>query len=468
MTSKESNDWKWPERGVPLEEIMEKLREAIGLNIDYRKDLVLGFPGTTPQAIAVTVNNEFVWWQANNIGCHTRRTEAENGFSGSQNIERDFIGSLAGLFGASDPAGKVNPDNRIDGYFCSGGTDSNFNALWIARNKLLGRQHGKVAVLCSFLTHYSIRKNCDELWIGEGRYEICTKCGAAHVFHPAEDGSGLHILPTNIDGELPPIYLERYIRGLLIQGIRHFIIVLNAGTINMGSIDPIPEVCTLVESLEAEMAPHVSFYVHVDAAFGGYAIPFLSPNYPFGFHNPRVDSISVDAHKMGLVPYPAGVFLCRKDYPQFVERWVGYVAGHVDDTSCGSRPGLSPMCAWAVMKSLGREGYMEELSRGMQLLHCLRTGLWTIPGAVELFYESRMNILTVRFSEMTLKALESPCADGESLAKKYCVVVDEFPSDLTDVNSCPVRICRFIAMPHYQQESIGQFLKELVEAMPKA
>lgn len=479
MEKKESTKWKWPERGVLDEEIkaedgveatpnpavkviLDGLREAMAENIDYRKTPVLGFPGTTPHDVAVAVSGEFVWLQANNIGCHTRHELAENGFRGSQRIEREYVWALADLFGAKDPASE---ENRIDGYFCSGGTDGNFNALWVARNKLLGRQHGRVAVLCSFLTHYSIRKNCDQLWIGEGSYEKCPNCEGSHIFRPEADGSGLHLLPTNVDGELYPRYLERYIRRLWALGISRFIIVLNAGTINMGSIDPVREICELLDSLEVELGPLVSFYVHVDAAFGGFAIPFLSPNYPFGFHNPRVDSISVDVHKMGLVPYPAGVFLCRKNYPQFIERWVGYVAGHTDDTSCGSRPGLSPLCAWAVMQTLGRQGYANKLFRGMEMIGRLRTGLWKIPGVVEGVYETRMNILAVHFAKSAIEALRK--GGNQSIERRYCVVIDQLPSDLTDPNSCPVDICRFVAMPHLTEEHIDAFLKELREAMPK-
>ncbi|TRZ52264.1 aspartate aminotransferase family protein [bacterium] len=454
--------WGWPERAGTVEEIRGRLKDAFALNVDYDQRPVLGFPGTKPLEVAVESYCQFLSAHPNNIGCHTRRVGAESGFAGTHALEREYLYQLATLFGAHDPEGELDTANKINGFMCSGGTEANFAGLWIARNKLLGREAGRVAILTSWLTHYSIRKNCDELLIGEGQWKRCDECQIEHVFSPSTNGSGLHLLPTDQDGQIMMTDLEMRIRELFeSKWIRHFIIVLNAGTINMGSIDPIPEVCAVVQALQKKHGSDISFYVHVDAAFGGYVIPFLEPSYPFAFQNQLVDSVSVDVHKMGMAPYPAGVFLCRRDLQENIQRQISYISGHVDETPAGSRPGASAAAAWAAMKYLGREGYTKIVAECIRKLTFLRELLWqSIPG-VE-FYPGRINILAVSFPEHLTRFLkERPVDGGPSLAERYCLPSDEFPSNFCDINSCSKTIFRFITMPHLKEEHVREFVSLL-------
>jgi glutamate decarboxylase len=40
-------------------------------------------------------------------------------------------------------------------------------------------------------------------------------------------------------------------------------------------------------------------YIHVDAASGGFVVPFINPNLVWDFRVPRVCSINVSGHKYG-------------------------------------------------------------------------------------------------------------------------------------------------------------------------
>ncbi|HEU4991088.1 MAG TPA: pyridoxal-dependent decarboxylase [Luteimonas sp.] len=102
------------------------------------------------------------------------------------------------------------------------------------------------------------------------------------------------------------------------------------GTTEYGSIDPIDRICDVRDAAQAR---GFGFGVHVDAAWGGYlASLFRNPDGSLrsreavaagfeSFPSPhvhaafaalaRTDSITVDPHKLGYLPYGAGAFVCR-------------------------------------------------------------------------------------------------------------------------------------------------------------
>ena len=102
------------------------------------------------------------------------------------------------------------------------------------------------------------------------------------------------------------------------------------GTTEYGSIDPIDRIC---DERDRAQARGFGFGVHVDAAWGGYlASLFRNPDGSLrsreavgdglaAFPAPhvhaafaalgRTDSITVDPHKLGYLPYGAGAFVCR-------------------------------------------------------------------------------------------------------------------------------------------------------------
>lgn len=102
------------------------------------------------------------------------------------------------------------------------------------------------------------------------------------------------------------------------------------GSTEFGSIDPVDG---LVELRERFAATGLGFAVHIDAAWGGYlATLFRHPDgslrdlaamqrefsrFPSAATHAafaalgQVDSITVDPHKLGYIPYGAGAFVCR-------------------------------------------------------------------------------------------------------------------------------------------------------------
>lgn len=447
MNSKDR--WTMRERGIPLPQLQERLQEAIRQNIDYGDGTVLGFPGTLPIPEAVSVLADFAATQANNIGVQTLKVRAEAAFKGTQDLEREFIYAVGRLAGAADPA------KEIDGYICSGGTEGNDAGMWLGRNALLRTRLGKndndgIAVLTSFLSHYSIIKHFGRLFQGNPRNRF-------------------QELPTDSLGEVTGIIVEETVRSLFKEGYRRFLVIPVAGATNLGSVDHVDEICATLRTLGKELG--IKTYVHVDAAFGGFILPFLEPNCHFGFHSPLVKSMCLDAHKMGFAPYPAGVFLCRKRLLGHIRTRAKYLSGHSDFTVSGSRSGAVAAACWTLLNTLGRLGYRDILLKCMENRNYLHERLERLNaygrGNVY-FYPEHLNILTVRFSPQLVKALKHAEAGAKSIEQLYCIPTDKFPKDFGRltydkggrVNRMEIAH-RFTAMPHYERAQIDAFVAKL-------
>jgi sphinganine-1-phosphate aldolase len=141
-----------------------------------------------------------------------------------------------------------------------------------------------------------------------------------------------------------------------------------------GVIDPILEIGALAEERGVPF--------HVDACVGGFILPWIEklgyPLPPFDFRVPGVTSISVDAHKYGYGANGAGVVLYRDmsylRHQFFVSTdWSGGV--HASPTLAGTRPGGPIAAAWASLRSLGQEGFLDHTRRAMNAARALKEGI---------------------------------------------------------------------------------------------
>ncbi len=78
-------------------------------------------------------------------------------------------------------------------------------------------------------------------------------------------------------------------------------VVAILGTTYTGELEPIAEICAALDKLAKDTKLDIP--VHVDAASGGFVVPFLHPDLKWDFRLPRVVSINVSGHKYGLT-YP--------------------------------------------------------------------------------------------------------------------------------------------------------------------
>jgi len=288
-------------RGLTEEEIFSYL--SLKRGEDTNHDYILSSMCTVPHPVALKAHNLFMETNLGDPGL----------FKGTADIEQALILRLGTLFHAPGACG----------YATSGGTESNIQALRMA--KACKKKHRPNVVLPESV-HFSFRKACDML------------------------GLDMHTVPLNAEYRMDAGDTAKAIdeNTCCIVGV--------AGTTEYGMIDPIPEL--------GEMAVDQDLFFHVDAAFGGLVIPFLEHHEPFDFLVPGVSSLAVDPHKMGMSTIPAGCLLVReKEMLCALSIDTPYLSVKQEFTLGGTRPGGPVAGALAVLDYLGTDG-MEAVVQG--------------------------------------------------------------------------------------------------------
>lgn len=313
-------------------------------------------------------------------------------FKGTREIERLAIKIIGSWLGYKDASG----------FILSGGTEANLTAIWIARNMYRKKNPNFVI---SELCHFSFDKISDLL-----RVEI-------------------RKVPVNEEYEIDLNEIEKYIddNTIAIVGI--------AGTTEYGSVDDIRQLSKICEEK--------NIYLHVDAAFGGFIIPFLKElGYKvkdFDFRISGVKSITIDPHKMLLVPIPAGGFLLRnEDLLNYITFKAEYLLEGKSRTFLGTRSGASAAMTLASLLYLGRKGMMKIVDDCMKKTMYLYEELEKIGMKV---IKPKMNIIVFTH---------------ENIGRIYTEVKKRYAISKTRRNEI-----RLVIMPHVTYEMIDDFLRYL-------
>ncbi|KAF3001603.1 hypothetical protein E8E14_005800 [Neopestalotiopsis sp. 37M] len=175
-----------------------------------------------------------------------------------------------------------------------------------------------------------------------------------------------------------------------------YAVVAIIGSTEEGAVDPLSSILALRKQYQAK---GLSFLVHADAAWGGYFCSMLPKDYRPGeitnlptemgdgdgfipdaslraetqedlFAMRFADSITVDPHKAGYIPYPAGGLCYRDGRMRYLVTWTSPYLSRGSVTSIGiygvegSKPGAAAVSTWLSNKTIGlnQQGYGALLS----------------------------------------------------------------------------------------------------------
>jgi glutamate/tyrosine decarboxylase-like PLP-dependent enzyme len=167
-------------------------------------------------------------------------------------------------------------------------------------------------------------------------------------------------------------------------------------------IDPVAEI--------AAAASERGVRCHVDACIGGWVLPYfqrLGVEFsPFDFTVPGVTSISVDLHKYAYCPKGTSVLLhadAELRRPQYFASaaWPGYTM--LNSTMQSTRSGGPIAAAWAVLKHVGEDGYLELAAKTLQAVRELRSGVEEI--GLEILGDPVSTLLALSSSDIDLFAV---------------------------------------------------------------
>jgi len=318
-------------------------------------------------------------------------------------IEGEAIAMLAGMLGY-DPA-------QAEGHFTSGGTVANFEAVWRARYRLdhwlslaLYISEATGEMLDVFAAAHMGWDRFRALWEAHQLSDEVLRRYSAAAGNPADvhrrisTASGRDFLgpvvlvPGNkhyswhkaanifgfgeesfwsvrldAEGRLDLDDFERLVLRAQGDGRPVLMAVSVAATTETGEIDPVDRLHDLLEAWERERGWRI--WRHVDAAYGGFLCSLiggpdeaeLGPVAARALKAVgRADSITIDPHKLGYVPYACGAFLTRDrsryavsafDAPYLDRPELG--DGKWSSTLEGSRSAAGAAATWLTGKTLG-------------------------------------------------------------------------------------------------------------------
>lgn len=266
-------------------------------------------------------------------------------------MEHDLVSFTRKALGG----GERRIGGKVVGSVTSGGTESCLLAVKTARDLWRDEHPERRAALAR-----------------EGRGPRLVVTSTAHAaFHKAAQlfDLDIEVVPCEADGSVRA--------GAIVSRLDADValVVVSAPAYPTGAIDPVTEVS------QAALALGIS--CHVDACFGGLALPWWPGTSTWDMRNPGVTSISADLHKFGYAPKGASVLLHRgrtRHRKQFftTTSWAGYPV--VNPTLLGSRSVSSTAAAWAIVHRLGAAGYQQLTASCASSAHAIEQAVRSIPG----------------------------------------------------------------------------------------
>ncbi len=307
-----------PKEGIAREKILEKMQEFSEGDADWKA-------GRTWSLVYYAGEEHYDLLKEAYTSFMSANALNPMAFKSLKRMEAEVVRMTASM---------LNGDEEVVGTMTSGGTESILMAVKAARER------------AGFLKKWPMRP---EIVAPRTIHPAFSK--AAHYF-----GAKMRYVELDDDYRVDVDALDKAI------GPRTMLVAASAPQYPHGMVDPIEEI--------AEVTRRHNVPFHVDACFGGFMLPWLEKlgfDVPvFDFRVDGVTSMSADVHKYGYAAKGASVVMYKDmsylRHQFFVEtEFPGGI--YASPTMAGTRPGGAIAAAWAAMRSLGEDGYME-LARG--------------------------------------------------------------------------------------------------------
>lgn len=403
-------------------------------------------------------------------------------------VEDEAISALAKMIGFHHP--------RATGHFTSGGTVANIEALWRARYRLdhflaLGcylnlKHHLKLSYSDAahmgwtsyenYLQEFNIEEISLKKYsaVTQGPWAIADLYRQAYgrpyqgpvILVPNSKHyswlKGISLLglgdaafwpiTLNDQGILDLTSLQKQIQQAGAEDRPVMMVVSVAGTTELGQCDPIEKVQDYLDELKNNRKQDL--WHHVDAAYGGYFCSLLSENNSSALPEDvapsfaaisRVDSVTLDPHKLGYVPYACGAFMVpdEKHYrvSAFDAKYIQSPNESIDrwmKTLEGSRSAAGATATWMTAKTIGmdEQGYGRILARTIAARNKIKDEIERQCPRLGILDTQGMNLLSVvdrghaaklsAMNEQTEKLINKINDSGEFLVSKTYLKSPEY------------------------------------------
>jgi glutamate/tyrosine decarboxylase-like PLP-dependent enzyme len=293
-------------------------------------------------------------------------------------VERQIVEWMRRMFGF--PVG-------ASGIFVTGTSMANLMAVLVARTTALGRsvRQGGLGTDGALLTAYT----------STAAHGCITKAMDIAGF----GSDALRCIAVDRSHRIDVAALRARIAADRKAGLRPFLVVGSAGTVDIGAIDDLRALGSLCRD--------EGLWFHVDGAYGALGVlsPALAPRLA-GIEN--ADSIALDFHKWGQVPYDAGFLIVRDGDRHrdtfaapaaYLRREMRGLAAN-SPWPCDLGPDLSrgfrALKTWFTLKTYGIEKLGAVMARTCALAGYLEARILAEP-RLELMAPVQLNIVCFRY-----------------------------------------------------------------------
>ena len=268
-----------PEKGKGFEKVLEDVKRDI-LPHMLRTWSTKYMPHLHSPVLTESICSELI------ISCFNDSMDSWDQSPAATELEESMVRGLTELFGF--------PSDTSDGCFTSGGSQSNISAIVAARDWYCQKQFGwdvkmdglppkytKLCVYTSEISHFSMDKASHILGMG---YRAVRK------------------IPVDSKCRIDVKAFERMLEEDVKAGLYPYCAVATFGTTDFGSIDDAKAM--------RELCDRYGIHLHADAAYGSGLI--MSQQYKNRIEGISLcDSITVDFHKMFLLPISCSAILMK-------------------------------------------------------------------------------------------------------------------------------------------------------------
>lgn len=350
---------------------------------------------------------------------------------------------------------QIGYGSNANGVFTSGGTQSNYMGMLLARNDYCKRklkanvqQEGlppeanKLRIFCSEKAHFTVQQSAAQLGLGisavipvkvNERYEMCIEDLRAKIELSQESG------------ELP------------------MAIVATIGTTDFGSIDSLYGIHQLASTYD--------MWVHADAAYGG-GLLFSGINRHLVQELKLADSITIDFHKWFYQPISCGAFFVNDEKAfQHIQLYADYLNPeedehlHLVNRSIQTTKRFDALKVWLTFQMMGTSSFGQLIDQTIQNARKLAEYLQE-HSMVKVMNEPTMNAVVFKYQ---CKELGESAEDQKYIENKINTMIQQqlyeagtFVIAKTKVNQ---EVCLKVTMlnPMIEFENLKQFIKEVLQ-----
>jgi L-2,4-diaminobutyrate decarboxylase len=354
-----------------------------------------------------------------------------------------------------------------DGVFTSGGSQSNLQALLLAREAAIAdarrRDPGaarsailpRLVVVASASSHFSVQKSA--LLLGLGDDAVVT-------------------VSTDDQGRMRADALAAVFAGLREQGRLPMCVVATAGTTDRGCIDPLAAIADACDAADV--------WMHVDAAYGcGLLVSLRHRGLIDGIERSR--SVTVDFHKSFFQPVSSSAILVRDAADLAAIAWHADYLNPLEndepnqvDKSLQTTRRFDALKLWTTLRALGADGLGAMFDQVLALTQTVHAFVAADPD-LELVGETQLSTVLFRYRPETMDPEQADALvplirrvlfeSGRALVAK--TVIDARPTlklTLLNPETTPEQVAAVLELV----KSAGSALRErddllMLEAVPR-